>query len=150
MTVHHHGALRAGLVTTLAMLAIVGYRGWRVSRAEHVEGRIQRVEAYNDRCEGKRGGNCTVFIAHVAYEVRGTTHRLFQPIGSVHGYDRPVSEARRRIGDTMTVSFKPDDPAVHYNGRWRVAPLVVRGLLIVGVVLIVVGLKPPADKRPRA
>jgi hypothetical protein len=147
MTVHHAGALRAGLVTVVAMLALTWYRDWRVSHAEKVEGRVHRVYAFNERCKGKRGGDCTGFRAVVLYEVRGTTYELFEPAGSARGYDRPLSEARLRAGHTVSVVYDPGDPADHFNGGWTVMPTWIIGILGVGVVLVVVGLKPPRTRR---
>jgi hypothetical protein len=147
MTVHHAGALRAGVVTTVAMLALIGYRDWGVSRAEHVDGRVHRVYAFNERCKGKRGGDCTGFSAVVLYQVRGTTYELREPAGKALGSDRPLEDARLHAGDTVSVAYEPGDPADHYNGGWTVVPKWIIGILGVGVVLIVVGLMPPRAKR---
>jgi hypothetical protein len=145
MTVRAPAALKAGLVVTLAMLAIIAYRAWRLAGADRADGHVVQVYAANETCGVRHRGPCTTFSADVFYVVRDRTYRLREPAGGSWGHDQPVSGASLQPGDTVPIAFDPADPADHYAAGWQVLPAVAPLVLVVGAVLIGVALVPPSN-----
>jgi hypothetical protein len=117
----------------LVALGFVVERVLFLQKAEQVTGVVSDISSYNDRC-GRSGKHrrryaCTKYNATIDFTtLRGESVRLTVSAGSTRGQDRPISNASKRVNQSVAVVYDPDNPAKAYEdtlfGVWGVPILI--------------------------
>lgn len=81
-----------------------------LARAERGVGVVREVQARNDRCGGKRRHDCTRFLATVEFQVAGGRQSSYLDAGDARGHDRPLTDARHKVGEAVPIVFDSSRP----------------------------------------
>lgn len=125
-------------VSAVCLLVAIGFaieRSIFLLSAERTPGTISSIDSRNDTCGAKkRRYACTKFTASVRYRVGPDVNpSITVSAGSSQGSNQPVTNASRRVGETVRVVYSPSTPTKAYEdtffGVWG-APVIAFGAQI--------------------
>lgn len=116
MRVKNQAVFVIALLLTLPVAYFVVDRTAFVLKSQTTTASVHDIVGRNDLCGRRRSKySCTKFDATLSYAVNGSDYRIRVEAGSERGHNRPISAAKYRDGQAVSVAYDPRNPQRAYR-----------------------------------